>query len=86
MRIPLDWLGEYVQLPAETGGAEVAAALVRVGLEEEGLHGGEVTGPLVVARDIDTAEPKYAAPMVIVDARFEDAEPGKLTAFVQQFL
>ncbi|HWC23919.1 MAG TPA: phenylalanine--tRNA ligase subunit beta [Flexivirga sp.] len=50
MRIPLDWLGEYVQLPSGTGGAEVAAALVRVGLEEEGLHGGEVTGPLVVGR------------------------------------
>lgn len=50
MRIPLDWLGEYVKLPAGTGGAEVAAALVRVGLEEEGLHGGEVTGPLVVGK------------------------------------
>ena len=57
MRIPLDWLGEYVELPAGVTGAEVAASLVRVGLEEEGLHGGEVTGPLVVGRVL-TAEPE----------------------------
>ncbi|MGN6414794.1 phenylalanine--tRNA ligase subunit beta [Flexivirga sp.] len=50
MRIPLDWLGEYAALPAGVTGAEVAASLVRVGLEEEGLHGGEITGPLVVGK------------------------------------
>ena len=50
MRIPLDWLGEYVELPSDATGAEVAAALVRVGLEEGGLHGGDVTGPLVVGK------------------------------------
>ncbi|RNI17784.1 phenylalanine--tRNA ligase subunit beta [Flexivirga caeni] len=55
MRIPLDWLGEYVELGAGTTGADVAAALVRVGLEEEGLHGGEVTGPLVVGRVLSTS-------------------------------
>jgi phenylalanyl-tRNA synthetase beta chain len=50
MRVPLPWLGEYVALPEGTTGAEVAAALVRVGLEEEGIHGGGVRGPLVVGR------------------------------------
>lgn len=50
MRVPLDWLREYVAVPDEATGAEVAAALVAVGLEEEGLHGGGVTGPLVVGR------------------------------------
>jgi phenylalanyl-tRNA synthetase beta chain len=50
MRVPLPWLGEYVALPPGTTGADVAAALVTVGLEEEGIHGGGVSGPLVVGR------------------------------------
>ena len=27
----------------------------------------------------------YTAPLVVVDTRFEDEEPGKLTAFIKQF-
>jgi phenylalanyl-tRNA synthetase beta chain len=50
MRVPVDWLREYVAVPAEATGTDIAAALVRVGLEEEGLHGSGVTGPLVVGR------------------------------------
>lgn len=50
MRVPIDWLRDHVEVPADATGAEVAAALVRVGLEEEGLHGGGVRGPLVVGR------------------------------------
>ncbi|WP_446665771.1 phenylalanine--tRNA ligase subunit beta [Flexivirga sp. B27] len=57
MRIPLDWLGEYAELGDDVTGASVAASLVRVGLEEEGLHGGEVTGPLVVGTVL-TMEPE----------------------------
>ncbi len=50
MRVPVDWLREYVEVPEGTTGADVAASLVAVGLEEEGLHGGGVTGPLVVGK------------------------------------
>ncbi|HET7476980.1 MAG TPA: phenylalanine--tRNA ligase subunit beta [Dermatophilaceae bacterium] len=50
MRAPLSWLGEYVDGAASASGADVAAALVRMGLEEEALHGGDVTGPIVVGR------------------------------------
>ncbi|MGG5259748.1 phenylalanine--tRNA ligase subunit beta [Phycicoccus avicenniae] len=50
MRVPVDWLREYVAVPAEATGADIAASLVAVGLEEEGLHGGGVSGPLVVGR------------------------------------
>ncbi len=53
MLIPLQWLAEYVDLPADVTGEQVAADLVRVGLEEEGLFGGEVTGPLVVGRVLE---------------------------------
>ncbi len=59
MRVPLEWLGELVDLPNGATGAQVAADLVRVGLEEECLHGGEVTGPLVVGRVLElTKEPQ----------------------------
>lgn len=50
MLIPISWLSEYVDLPAGTTGAEVAAALVKVGFEEESLGAPRVTGPVVVGR------------------------------------
>ena len=50
MRVPIDWLREYVAVPGEASGLDIAASLVKVGLEEEGLHGGDITGPLVVGR------------------------------------
>ena len=48
-KIPMSWLGESVALGSATP-EEVAAALVKVGLEEEGISGGGVEGPLVVGR------------------------------------
>ena len=59
MRVPLSWLAEHVDLAPGTTGADVAAALVRVGLEEEGVHTAGVTGPLVVGRVLElTPEPQ----------------------------
>jgi phenylalanyl-tRNA synthetase beta chain len=59
MRVPVDWLREYVAVPAEATGHDIAASLVKVGLEEEGLHTGGVTGPLVVGRVLSVvAEPQ----------------------------
>ncbi|MGI4894833.1 MAG: hypothetical protein ACRYF3_06955, partial [Janthinobacterium lividum] len=59
MRVPMSWLAEHVDLEPGTSGADVAAALVRVGLEEEGIHTSGVSGPLVVARVLDlTPEPQ----------------------------
>ncbi|GAA4403148.1 phenylalanine--tRNA ligase subunit beta [Fodinibacter luteus] len=57
MRVPVDWLREYVEVPADATGVDIAASLVAVGLEEEGLHTGGVTGPLVVGRVL-TLEPE----------------------------
>ncbi len=57
MRVPVDWLREYVAVPEGTTGEAIAASLVAVGLEEEGLHTGGVTGPLVVGRVL-TREPE----------------------------
>jgi phenylalanyl-tRNA synthetase beta chain len=51
VRAPLSWLREYVDLP-RTPTREVAAGLVRIGLEVESVHavGAELVGPLVVGR------------------------------------
>ncbi|GAA0324618.1 phenylalanine--tRNA ligase subunit beta [Kineococcus aurantiacus] len=53
MRVPLSWLAEHVDLEPGARGADVAASLVRVGLEEEGIHTAGITGPLVVGRVLD---------------------------------
>ena len=39
----------------ERPAADVAAELVRVGLEEEGVHGGDLSGPLVVGRVLSSS-------------------------------
>ena len=50
MHIPINWLGEYVELPQGVTGEQVAADLVRVGFEEESLGAQMITGPLVVGK------------------------------------
>ncbi len=56
MRAPTTWLAELVGLDATPAGLDVARDLVRVGLEEEGLSGREVRGPLVVGRVVDKSD------------------------------
>ncbi len=53
MRVPLSWLGEYVDLEPGTTPEQVHAALVKVGFEEEDLHGFDVTGPVVVGQILE---------------------------------
>lgn len=83
-RIPLTWLGEHVDLPAGTTAEQVAADLVRVGLEEEAIHAAAVTGPLVVGRVVErTPEPQKNGKTinwcrVDVGAHNEVAEDGTL--------
>jgi phenylalanyl-tRNA synthetase beta chain len=56
MRAPLSWLGEYTDLAPGATGADVAASFVSVGLEEEAIHGGDITGPIVVGRVLAVEE------------------------------
>ncbi len=56
MRAPVSWLTEYVEGAPVATGREVAASLVRIGLEEEGLYGGDIVGPLVVGRVLELVE------------------------------
>lgn len=49
-KIPLTWLAESVDLVPGSSPEDVVTALARIGLEEEGIHGSGVKGPLVVGR------------------------------------
>ena len=61
MRAPVSWLRELADVPADATGAEIAASLVKVGLEEEALHGGDITGPLVVGRVLEARRSRRTA-------------------------
>jgi len=53
MRVPLSWLGEFVDLAPGTTPEDVHAALVSVGLEEEDIHRLAVSGPIVVGEVLE---------------------------------
>jgi len=57
MRVPVSWLAEVTDVEPGATAEDVAAVLVRVGLEEEGITGGDVAGPVVVGRVL-SAEPE----------------------------
>ena len=52
-RIVKDWLADHVELPEALTAEQLAAALVKVGLEEEEIHPAAVSGPLVVGRVLE---------------------------------
>ena len=79
-RIPLTWLAEHVELPADLTAEQLAADLVRVGLEEEAIHPAAVTGPLVVGQVVElTPEPQKNGKTINwcrVDVGPDHNEPG----------
>lgn len=54
--VPLSWLADHVDVEPSTTATDLAAALVRVGLEEETIHPARVRGPLVVGRVLTLSE------------------------------
>ena len=59
MRVPISWLREFVDVPLEATPADIHAALVSVGFEEEDVHTFGVTGPVVVGQVLAfTPEPQ----------------------------
>ena len=48
--VTLSWLADHVDVAEGTDAEALAAALVKVGLEEEEIHPAQVVGPLVVGR------------------------------------
>jgi phenylalanyl-tRNA synthetase beta chain len=57
MRVPVSWLREYVDLGPNEDGRDIAAWLVRAGLEVEAVDsaGAEISGPLLVGKILEFA-------------------------------
>lgn len=53
--VVMPWLGEHVELPEDPTAEQLAADLVKVGLEEEAIHSSGITGPLVVGRVLEVS-------------------------------
>ena len=58
MRLPLSWLREHVALPPSLTSREIAAGLVRLGVEVEEIDevGADLVGPLLVGRVLEVEE------------------------------
>lgn len=85
MRVPLSWLREYVDLPADVTAADLAARLTDLGLKLEALEspGADIEGPLVVGRVLAFDDEPQKNGKVIrwcrvdVGAEHNDAEGGR---------
>jgi phenylalanyl-tRNA synthetase beta chain len=59
MRVPISHLRDWVEIPDNATAHDLHEALVAVGFEEEDVHGGELTGPIVVGEVLEfTPEPQ----------------------------
>ena len=60
MRVPLNWLADYVDLPADTDPHALAAEFASIGLEEEDFFGPKISGPLVVGRVLELTKEEHS--------------------------
>ncbi|WP_182354085.1 phenylalanine--tRNA ligase subunit beta [Flaviflexus huanghaiensis] len=79
--IPIDWLSDHVDTPEGLTADELAADLVKVGLEEEEIHRGDITGPIVVGRVLSISKEEQKNGKTInycrVDVGDLNDEPGE---------
>jgi phenylalanyl-tRNA synthetase beta chain len=80
MRIPLSWLGEHVELPADVTPEQVHADLVRVGFEEESIRRFEATGPIVVGEVLSREPEEQSNGKTINWCQVRVALPGETAA------
>lgn len=80
MRAPLSWIGEHVALPKGSTAESVMEALVKVGLEEEGVHGFDLTGPLVVGEVLEFVDESQSNGKTIRWCQVRVAPAGKKAA------
>ncbi|TFB72534.1 phenylalanine--tRNA ligase subunit beta [Cryobacterium glaciale] len=80
MRVPLSWLGEFVDLAPGTTPEDVHAALVSVGLEEEEIHRFEVSGPIVVGEVLEFVGEEQTNGKTINWCQVRVAPDGELAA------
>ncbi|MEF2976486.1 phenylalanine--tRNA ligase subunit beta [Subtercola sp. YIM 133946] len=80
MRIPISWLAEFVELPVGTTVDDIHAALVSVGLEEEGSHDFDLEGPIVVGEVLEFGDEPQSNGKTIRWCSVRVALPGRLAA------
>lgn len=80
MRVPLSWLGESVDLPADVTPEQVHADLVRVGFEEEDIRRFDVTGPVVVGEVLSREPEEHSNGKTINWCQVRVAPEGQLAA------
>jgi phenylalanyl-tRNA synthetase beta chain len=80
MRVPLSWLRESVDLEKDATPNFVMAQLVKVGLEEEGSHGGELSGPIVVGQVLAFVDEPQSNGKTIRWCQVRVAKDGELAA------
>ncbi|MDP9805588.1 phenylalanyl-tRNA synthetase beta chain [Trueperella bonasi] len=80
-RIPIDWLADHVAVPADLTAEQLAADLVKVGLEEEEIHRSGVSGPIVVGKILSTVKEEQSNGKTInysrVDVGAHNDAPGE---------
>ena len=72
--VPVEWLREHADVPSGTTAAELAADLVKVGLEEERIVPPAITGPLVVGKVLTRDAKKQTNGKVINYCRVDVGE------------
>ena len=80
MRAPLSWIAEHVSLPKGATAESVMEALVKVGLEEEGVHSFDVSGPIVVGEVLEFVDEPQSNGKTIRWCQVRVAPKGKKAA------
>jgi phenylalanyl-tRNA synthetase beta chain len=78
MLVPVSWLREYMELPPGESARDIAARLLRAGLEVETVHsaGADISGPLVVGRVDEFAAETHSNGKTIRWCQVDVGEPA----------
>ena len=88
MRVPISWLREYAELPADVTAREVARRLIAAGLEVETVDelGADLTGPLVVGRVLAIEElTEFKKPIRYCQVDVGNADPQNIVCGATNF-
>ncbi|MCW2865022.1 MAG: phenylalanyl-tRNA synthetase, beta subunit [Actinoallomurus sp.] len=88
MRVPISWLREYAELPAEATPREIARRLIAAGLEVETIDelGADLTGPLVVGRVLAVEElTEFKKPIRYCQVDIGNPEPQNIVCGATNF-
>jgi phenylalanyl-tRNA synthetase beta chain len=88
MRVPVSWLREYAELPADATARDIARHLIAAGLEVETIDelGADLTGPLVVGRVLAIEElTEFKKPIRYCQVDIGNPEPQNIICGATNF-